>query len=85
MGIRGNIPQHNKGHIDKPTANVVLGGEQLGAFSLTAAPMLILRAAAAPPPFSVPTPSSPEFIFSIRELGSLRTALRKTWQKFYVT
>ena len=33
-GHRGNLPQHNKGHIDKPTANIILSCETLKAFPL---------------------------------------------------
>ena len=34
-GHRGNLPQHNKGHIyDKPTANIILNGEKLKPFPL---------------------------------------------------
>ena len=33
-GHRGNRPQHNKGHIHKPTANIILDGEKLKAFPL---------------------------------------------------
>ena len=34
-GHRGNLPQHNKGHIyDKPTASIILNGEKLKAFPL---------------------------------------------------
>ena len=29
---RGNIPQHNKSHYDKPTANIILNGEKLKGF-----------------------------------------------------
>ena len=28
------FPQHNKGHYDKPTANIVLNGEKLKPFPL---------------------------------------------------
>ena len=31
---RGNLPQHNKGIYDKPTANIVLNGEKLKPFPL---------------------------------------------------
>ena len=31
---RGNLPQHNKGIYDKPTANIVLNGETLKPFPL---------------------------------------------------
>ena len=34
MGIEGNLPQHSKGHIYKPTAKIILNGEKLKAFSL---------------------------------------------------
>ena len=33
-GQRRNIPQHNKGHIDKPTANIILNSKKLKAFPL---------------------------------------------------
>ena len=33
-GHRGNIPQHNKSHYDKHTANIILNGEKLKAFPL---------------------------------------------------
>ena len=31
---RGNLPQHNKGHYEKPTANIILNGEKLKSFPL---------------------------------------------------
>ena len=31
---RRNIPQHNKGYNDKPTANIILNGEKLKIFPL---------------------------------------------------
>jgi len=31
---RRNIPQHNKGHIQRTTANIILNGEKLKAFPL---------------------------------------------------
>ena len=31
---RRNIPQHNKSHIWKPTANIIINGEKLKAFPL---------------------------------------------------
>ena len=31
---RGNLPQHNKGLIDKPTVNITLNGEKLKPFPL---------------------------------------------------
>ena len=34
VGHRRNLPQHNKGHIRQPTANIILNGEKLKAFSL---------------------------------------------------
>ena len=34
-GHRGNLPQHNKGHLEKPTANTILNGEKLKAFPLS--------------------------------------------------
>ena len=33
-GNRGNIPKHNKGHIDKPTVSITLNGKKLQAFPL---------------------------------------------------
>ena len=37
-GHRGNLPEHNKGHIQqthsKPTANIILNGEKLKTFPL---------------------------------------------------
>ena len=33
-GYRGNIPEHNQAIYDKPTANIILNGEKLKAFSL---------------------------------------------------
>ena len=33
-GHRGNLLQHNKDHIRKPTANIILNGEKLKAFPL---------------------------------------------------
>ena len=32
-GHRGNLPQHNKGQYDKPTANIILNSEKLKPFS----------------------------------------------------
>ena len=34
MGNSGNISQHNKGHLLKPTAYIMLNGEKLRAFLL---------------------------------------------------
>ena len=31
---KGGLPQHNKDHVDKPTANIVLNGEKLKPFPL---------------------------------------------------
>ena len=31
---RGNLPQHNKGHIGQTQANIILNGEKLIAFPL---------------------------------------------------
>ena len=33
-GHRGNLPQHNKGHYDKHTDNIILNSEKLKAFPL---------------------------------------------------
>ena len=33
-GNRGIIPQYIKGHIQKPTANIILNGQKLKAFPL---------------------------------------------------
>ena len=33
-GHRGNLPQHNKGQYDKPTANIILNSEKLKPFPL---------------------------------------------------
>ena len=33
-GYRGNIPQHNKGLYEKPTANIMLNDEMLKTFPL---------------------------------------------------
>ena len=33
-GHRGNLPQDNKCHYDKPTTNIILNGEKLKAFPL---------------------------------------------------
>ena len=33
-GHKGKLPQHNKGPYDKPTANIILSGENLKEFLL---------------------------------------------------
>ena len=33
-GNRESIPQHNKGHYERPTANSILNGQKLRAFPL---------------------------------------------------
>ena len=33
-GNRGSRPQHNKGHKQKPTTNIILSGQKLKAFPL---------------------------------------------------
>ena len=33
-GYRGDIPQHNKGHLEKAMANIIRNGEKLKAFPL---------------------------------------------------
>ena len=35
VGLRGNITQHDKGHIQQATATIILSGEKLKAFPLT--------------------------------------------------